>query len=438
MNLWSHGAAIVLLLVLLQGRDDPPPTSPDTLVLRDCSHCHEAANPATGAAALKSCSRHQFAEPLEPSVSEAPEVFLLDQLSEIYVPVVFPHKLHAAMSKMGRGCETCHHRHEKDRIPPCRECHGGPSNPVNLRQPALKGAYHRLCLGCHREWTHATDCVVCHAKREPGVEVKLPTDPDDIMGQLHPNVEVPDVKVYRVDSLEEAPYVTFYHKEHIELFGLQCVDCHEKENCTRCHEVGPHPAHVRKEPHEDCDRCHLQKPTHTDCARCHAETQRPGFNHLRRTGFDPRIYHGDPECRLCHGTDKGFSGLDAMCGSCHAPDWQPSGAFDHSLTGVTLDEAHGGLDCQDCHIKGVGRPASCDACHDDQRRRFHTKTGLLLDETHVELHCQECHPKGLGTSPVCSNCHDDARTTFPIPAHGDGSADNTNRPAGFTERSPDM
>src|SRR5690606_36334872 len=126
------------------------------------------------------------------------------------------HKLHAPMGEMGEGCTICHHRNPEGPILKCSECHGGPSNPVNLKQPGLKGAYHRQCLGCHREWTHETDCAVCHAKREPGVQPKLPLDPTDIMGMLHPNIEVPDEKVFEIEDemMSDPKFVTFHHKQH--------------------------------------------------------------------------------------------------------------------------------------------------------------------------------------------------------------------------------
>jgi hypothetical protein len=38
------------------------------------------------------------------------------------------------------------------------------------------------------------------------------------------------------------------------------------------------------------------------------------------------------------------------------------------VTGVKLDEVHGELDCDACHVKGPGNgKASCEGCHDDGR-----------------------------------------------------------------------
>jgi len=109
----------------------------------DCGDCHITDSPTPGSAALKSCDRPQ---PNARGTETPPDFFIIGGISEIYVPVVFPHKLHAAMTDMTEGCSVCHHKNPKGPTLQCKECHGGPSNPVNLEQPSLKGAYHRQCL----------------------------------------------------------------------------------------------------------------------------------------------------------------------------------------------------------------------------------------------------------------------------------------------------
>ena len=334
-----------------------------------CGDCHVSATPTADNKALKDCTRPKNKGIEGHTSAEAPDVFILDQLSEIYVPVVFPHKLHASMTEMGGGCVVCHHRSPEGRIPPCRECHGGASNPVNLRQPGLKGAYHRQCLSCHREWSHSTDCVVCHAKIDPNKPYEPPTDTSDIMGILHPNIEVPDVKVYEVKDLEDTPFVTFHHKDHSERFGLKCVECHHEESCDRCHDTGARTPHVRQDPHEDCDMCHQQKPGQTDCMFCHKKEVMPVFNHETRTGFKLNLIHQKLACSACHKTPGDFTGLNRECTSCHKDDWPPE-SFDHTRIGVHINELHVDMECSDCHAKGIGKGLSCDDCHDDGRNSF--------------------------------------------------------------------
>ena len=97
------------------------------------------------------------------------------------------------------------------------------------------------------------------------------------MGISHPVILEPEKKVYHT-SYEEGPIVTFYHKEHIELYGLSCASCHKDESCSHCHDmtVAAEDRGLCKsfeEMHETCDNCHGEQ----GCDRCHAKTERPGF-----------------------------------------------------------------------------------------------------------------------------------------------------------------
>ena len=360
---------LLAMTVFVAGaNEDAPQTHPDPATAQNCQTCHVAAAPAPGSAELIACPRPQNHVSDEHNQSEAPDVFILDKLSDIYVPVVFPHKLHAGMTEMGQGCDVCHHRNPPGPILSCYECHGGPSNPQNLRQPGLKGAYHRQCLSCHREWTHETDCVICHARKDPNKEFAPPAETTDIMGVLHPNIEVPDVKVYVAEALEDTPYATFHHKEHVDVFGLQCVDCHREESCSNCHDTLVKHARVRQDPHEDCMQCHAPE-LDADCTFCHSDAPKGPFDHTARSGFNLAAYHQTLTCRNCHEGKVRFAKVEADCTSCHPLDWTPS-EFDHGRTGVTLDETHTALDCADCHTEGVGKPVSCSVCHDDARTEF--------------------------------------------------------------------
>ncbi len=333
----------------------------------NCAVCHVSESPKTAEEAkLKACPRPRDAE--KSAAGESPDVVIMDALSELYVPVVFPHKLHASMTDMGVGCATCHHANPEGRILKCSECHNGPSEATNLEKPSLKGAYHRQCLNCHREWDHKTDCGICHAKRVPGVKFEIPADPTDIMGSLHPNIEAPDKKIYEAKKLEDAPVVTFHHAEHVTTFGLRCVDCHTEQSCNQCHDNGKRTPHVKQDPHEDCVRCH-EKETTDNCTYCHATEPTTGFDHERVAGAALAAYHREVKCRSCHGGDKRMQPVDPKCESCHAADWTPA-EFDHSITGLVFDEDHKDLDCSACHPNGMGQPTDCSVCHDDGRKTF--------------------------------------------------------------------
>ncbi|MCG3195569.1 MAG: hypothetical protein GHCLOJNM_00035 [bacterium] len=342
-------------------------TLPDGVDLSRCALCHSCKEPTHENPCLRPCERPPESATVTLSATAVPDVLVLGQLSELYVPVVFPHKIHMDMESMADGCNVCHHHNPPGRILACRECHGGPSNQENLKQPSLKGAYHRQCLSCHREWSHETDCNVCHVRRTAANEANLPgaSDVSDIMGRLHPNISAPDKWVYSATEMSDGPVVSFHHQEHIQLFGLKCVDCHRKENCSRCHNGEPRDLkpRVREDPHEDCARCH---DTSDNCALCHRRAETTGFNHATRTGFALKAYHAKLECSRCHLAPKQFAGLDPECESCHPAEWIPE-PFDHALAGLILDETHVEVSCADCHTAGLGKPVTCGECHDDAR-----------------------------------------------------------------------
>jgi hypothetical protein len=288
----------------------PPSAVPPSAVVQEtrCSDCHTRANPTKEDPCLVPCPRF--------TPEHGPEVVLIDQLSKQYVPVVFAHKLHAQMTEMSGGCALCHHFNPSHKILPCRDCHNTPS-PDNLAKPGLKGAYHRQCMNCHREWSHETECAVCHAKKTADSAVVVLPDPTDIMGTLHPNIEEPVVKTYET-KYEHGKSVTFRHQDHVKRYGFKCVNCHREPNCNRCHNTDKVAAAPKS----------LQQH-HSPCASCH----------------DTSVKN------------------PAGCGHCHADKETPP--FTHASTGLVLDEAHSDAACFDCHIGSkFDKKPSCTECHD--------------------------------------------------------------------------
>jgi hypothetical protein len=154
------GIYIFLVVSIISGEKIESASTAGTNI--SCDQCHNCPTPSEKAPCLKECP--SLSKVAAFSLKRSPSVVLLDQLSNLYEPVIFPHKLHAQMTGMGKGCVVCHHNSPEGHLLPCRNCHGDPSNPENLRQLGLKGAYHRQCMNCHREWSHDTECSVCHAK----------------------------------------------------------------------------------------------------------------------------------------------------------------------------------------------------------------------------------------------------------------------------------
>jgi hypothetical protein len=259
--------------------------------------------------------------PATQPAEHGPGVVMLDELKDLFEGVPFDHRSHAQMAAMGKGCETCHH-YSPDALkhPECKSCHvRAAADKRTLRQPTLKGAYHRQCLNCHREWSGANQCGTCHqprgksdiAKAGGGGEggnraVAAAPTPDDVTGRMHPPIPEPETKQYRARfTPADGPNVLFRHKEHIDKYQLKCVTCHHEDNCTRCHS------------NSNSNGNGNGKATTTgvkpsDAAHAVANGNLASGRRLKQ-GLSWKQAH-DP-CITCHG--------DAKCSHCHYKDGQP-------------------------------------------------------------------------------------------------------------------
>ncbi len=349
----------------------------------DCRACHTQASPTPGHAALRECGRNsEEVIAQEFSHMSGPRgKIVLDVLSSArdienhrdrFGPVTFDHGAHAQWAKLSVGCAVCHHyTPEGAAHPACRTCHEAGDMHEDMHKPGLKGAYHRQCLGCHREWSHETKCGVCHEPRPEGAATASAehASKDDIIGVEHPPIPEPDEHFYQTRFGEdEGSVVLFAHKRHTQQYDLRCVDCHLGDGCVRCHESGNRAAAAAlasKEPHETCSGCH---DTDDDCSSCHRE---PGqempkaFNHAS-TGFSLAPHHRKLSCRTCHDSVP-YQARSGECSGCHR-DWG-NGKVDHSvLAGLKLDEIHSDIDCETCHMDNkFAAPPSCEACHEDRQ-----------------------------------------------------------------------
>ena len=272
----------------------------------DCNMCHTCEVPTVEDPCVKPCPLPLAAHQRKPhSLNEAPQLILMDEIARSKAPVRFDHRLHAEMAEMDSECATCHHYSPAGRIPACKECHSESSETATLRMPTLMAAYHRQCLSCHREWSHETDCDVCHTSSvSPDGSPNSQGDPTDILGTAHPAIPVPVAKVYQT-SYKKLPFVTFQHVEHIELLELRCVDCHRKEGCRYCHDLEAQVlmAKTQEEVHEICSSCHdihdNNSVDSSECARCHSrEAQAPRLHSIVGTRLP--VYLKRLGCIGCH------------------------------------------------------------------------------------------------------------------------------------------
>lgn len=330
-----------------------------------CQTCHACPKPTKTDPCLVACPRMHVITGHE-SGQTGPDVLVMGEKSGQHGPVRFAHRLHAEMSEMSGGCYGCHHYNSTAMtILSCKECHPKERTRTDISMPDLKGAYHRQCMDCHRQWTHSTSCSGCHKKESP--EAARAATP----AKSHPPVPLPTKVDYETRN-QNGTFVTFFHDDHANRFGLECADCHRQEGCVRCHDVNKAKgadAKVREvktqrsmeQLHEPCFACHSQDK----CEGCHVAAPMKAFDHARSAGWALNRFHRDLSCQKCHGEKKRFTKVDTKCTTCHK-GWTP-GTFKHRITGLRLDDTHAGLDCESCHIDmNYGNPPSCAGCHDDK------------------------------------------------------------------------
>lgn len=334
----------------------------------DCKTCHVCPVPTKDDPCLVLCPRERIATVYQ-KPEETPELITINQLSDRYGPVNFSHRIHAQMSIMSGGCENCHHFNTTGPILKCNSCHEASRKREDVRLPDLKGAYHRQCMDCHREWSHETGCNSCHELKKNIKDAKQVDASNKYKGKVHPVVLEPSVITYQTNS-DKGKLATFYHDDHTKKFGLDCVSCHKQESCTKCHDVKkksdaePRAVSTRKsfeEQHQKCITCHSKAES---CSRCHSDNKLEPFDHAKSTGWALGKFHSGLTCSKCHGSKLPYKKLDNQCVNCHG-EWNGEN-FKHSITGLQLDETHSELSCEDCHLeKNFAEKPSCVNCHEN-------------------------------------------------------------------------
>ncbi len=343
----------------------------------NCKTCHLAEYPTKTDPGLINCPRQGMISVFH-KPEEGPEVVLLNEVAKRYEPVIFSHKLHSQMAEMGTSCNGCHHYNTTGPVLPCRKCHSADRKREDVSIPDLRAAYHRQCMQCHRQWNHTTGCNnTCHFPKDEKTRAKVDNELAKIIGKEHPPLQTPNKLTYET-SYNKGKMVTFYHEEHVKLFKIQCVACHQENNCIKCHDKEhvfnnsdpefTKPIKVKKsldEHHKPCFGCHAGENKQADCNKCHKNNVMQPFNHAVTAGWTLNKFHVNLTCQQCHGDKTPYKKLDSYCISCHK-NFVPS-IFNHSKVGITLSASHIELNCDNCHYKNdFTKPPECVGCHDDK------------------------------------------------------------------------
>jgi len=361
-------AILVILFLTVSINAQQSPGKDHSKLNISCKTCHTCDVPTKSDPCLVACPRERIVTVYQ-KPEDTPELITINQISDRYNPVYFSHKIHAQMSNMGGGCEGCHHFNTSGPILKCNSCHESTRKREDVSLPDLKGAYHRQCMDCHREWSHETGCNSCHTPKKDLTATQKEQIKKKISGKDHPVILEPTKLVYETNS-DKGKFVTFYHNDHTKKFGLSCTTCHKQESCTKCHDVNKSSNDKTKtvstkktfeDQHKNCISCHSKEE---NCSKCHNEKILEPFDHGKKTGWALNKFHINLSCVKCHGSKLPYKKVDNKCSSCHQ-DWNNEN-FKHSVTGLQLDEIHIEVSCEDCHAENnFTKKPSCDGCHED-------------------------------------------------------------------------
>jgi hypothetical protein len=326
----------------------------------DCATCHVCKTPTKKDPCLAACprvDRNKITFKAK-DVSKTIEIKSVTGEKDLYGTVIFSHKAHAEMAEMGNGCISCHHSSVDGTIEKCSVCHVADRANSNPNIPDLKSAYHRQCMDCHQTWEAESKCESCHSVNS---SYKSDNKKEKIVNTYKAVVR-PETKVYETGECEKGKLATFHHNDHINLFGLECVDCHQDQSCESCHSQKPNfKKTVEISNHSGCESCH-DTENKRQCVKCHSDKETKSFNHAVNTGFDLNKYHSKNSCQSCHKKKGSYKGLNSKCQNCHS--WDEDN-FNHSITGLKLDENHIDSECGDCHEDNNYQKPTCTNCHDE-------------------------------------------------------------------------
>lgn len=159
-----------------------------------CIQCHQAdrrsldtqLQPIEDAVLAKSLLEARKPVPAvlnEQMMKDVPEKIVIQALSDKYQPVDFPHRkiVITLLKNTGNSklagyfhqstltlCQGCHHNSPASVTPPkCQSCHSVQPRSDTISKPALMGAYHIQCMGCHQNMAmeHPMGCTECHKEK---------------------------------------------------------------------------------------------------------------------------------------------------------------------------------------------------------------------------------------------------------------------------------
>jgi len=334
---------------------------------------------------------------------------------------------------------------------PCAGCHArAPVAPTRTGAPAAGMTFKNVptaCASCHTD-VHlgqlGAACERCHAITAPKfAAVGFSHDRAGfVLTGRHQQVACEKCHVTVTAGFPAGPGQARRYKG----LGTDCASCHKDVHlgqlgtrCAACHTTAAFA--VPKYTHATLQGFFVGAHAGLECVQCHKKEE--GAFPAGR-GIAVRFVVGK-DCTSCH-KDAHSGAMGPDCASCHTPDmWRnPNRAF-HKVTVFPLTGRHLAVPCASCHVRGQikGTPTRCYDCHwirrqdDFYRLRLGNqcedchkttswtavtwdhgaRTGTPLNIAHRLLACDSCHKNRVfeGSRPECVACHqaDYQRTTNP-------------------------
>ena len=284
---------------------------------------------------------------------------------------------------------------------PCASCHSANAwTPAHVSKKFKHAPKIFPLDGAHGQ----TNCRACHATLDfKGVSPKCATCHKDVhQGELGPDC----ARCHSPRSfIDRAVMMQRHQTTRFPLTGA-----HVMADCLSCHPpvAQGHMTFVGRP--VECVACHLPayastaNPPHqtagfpTTCETCHTTViwNLSGFNHAA-SRFPLTGAHAATPCNVCHKNNR-FTGLSAVCVSCHLPDYNGTNAPPHAAAGFATT-------CADCHSTTTWAGASFD--HDG--RYFPIYSGAHQNRWST---CVTCHtsPTSYVVFSCVNGCHAKATT----------------------------
>ena len=316
-----------LLAQAAPAREMPPPD----MAAGDCGDCHTCSVPTARVPCLKACPRTTMVHQTSKHAARRGGRFAAARRSGRALPA-------GALQPQGARADGRDGQRLRDlpslqparrRSRPARSAtrswpsRGTCASPTS-RAPTTGSVSPATSSGATRP-----SARVCHDPR-PGAsddERAAGSDRHRRLVASHRSPRPPSASTAR--PTQQGPVVTFQHKEHTDLFGFQCIDCHRQESCADCHDwqKTTHPGEDPGTGARDLQR--LPRAT----IRAPSATTRPSGPASPTTAPAGRSIPiirssaAGPAIRAA----RTFSNVDRMCKSCHG-EWSPEN-FSHAVTG---------------------------------------------------------------------------------------------------------